>query len=97
MSTGIAANRVEVLSPSMRGDRRRTGARMPPERLETLAHAIWQLGERALYELLAELLVEPRCDVAARIEAYARLRPAQLFVVGADRIPPRLFAVRGGR
>jgi hypothetical protein len=67
----------------------------PPARLRRLAAAIHALGERPLYEYLAE--VADGGDPWERLEHYARLAPYAEFIValGADRLPP--LRIVGGR
>jgi hypothetical protein len=67
-----------------------------PSRLRLLARQMYSLGERPLFEYLAEIIAGS--DPVARLEAYARLSPLAEFIAvnDGDRLaPPRLF--RGGR
>jgi hypothetical protein len=65
-------------------------------RLRLLAARLHSLGERPLFEYLAEIIAG--ADPVMRLEAYARLSPLAEFIAandGARLAPPRLIG--GGR
>jgi hypothetical protein len=55
-------------------------------RLRRLASRVHELGERPLYEPLRELLSGH--ELLETLERYARLDPAIVRALGADRLPP---------
>jgi hypothetical protein len=66
--------------------------RRPPvsdARLRHLSHRLHGLGERALYELLRELVAG--ADPFDRLEAYARLDGDLLSALGGRDLPPSSF------
>ena len=69
----------------------------PPPRLQHLAEHIHALGPRPLCELLVELVAAHGDDVIQRLEAYGRIDPRLLRVMGGDRFPPRFAMLKGGR
>jgi len=58
---------------------------IPPERLRHLARRLHQLGERPLFELLAE--VDRGAPLGPRLERYAQLHADVVNALGADRLP----------
>lgn len=74
------------------------GARMSPlhrVQIEAGAQHVHDLGPRALAELLLELA--PADQVLDRLNRYRRFSPALLRAIGANRFPPRLYAVPDDR
>jgi hypothetical protein len=65
-------------------------------RLRHLARQLHRLGERPLFEFLAEL--DAGADFWPRLEAYAALEPYQPFIqeLDGDQLP-RLKTIGGGR
>jgi len=66
-------------------------------RLEQLSRAVRRLDKRALLELFAETLRQPRAEFVDRLARYAGISLDALREAGGDRIAPRLFAVGGDR
>jgi hypothetical protein len=66
---------------------------LPDARIRYLAREIHALGERPLYELLAELVAGR--EIGPRLEAYARLPADFIRACGADRLPD-LRGIDGG-
>lgn len=58
---------------------------IPPERLRHLARRLHELGERPLYELLAEL--DKGAPLGPRLERYAELSADIVNALGADQLP----------
>ena len=58
---------------------------IPRERLRHLARRIHRLGERPLYELLAEL--SAGADLSTTLERYARLPADFIAAFGGDALP----------
>lgn len=67
-----------------------------PRHVRRLAERIHAGGPRPLGELIAEVIAA-HPELVERVEAYARLDPAALRLLGADRFPPALFVVGGLR
>ena len=68
-------------------------------RLRLGSQHLHRLGERPLYEFLREFAhhhgLEP--EMIAQLERYRRITPEMAYVTGADRFPPSLAVLRGGR
>ncbi len=62
-------------------------------RLQYLAEQLHRLGPRAIYELFVELRSDPTGDLVGRLERYAAIDPAHLYVTGGDRFPSQMFEV----
>jgi hypothetical protein len=73
-----------------------TPPQIQPARLRLLAARLHSLGERPLFEFLAEIIAA--ADPVARLEAYARLAPLAEFIAAndGDRMTPARL-VSGGR
>jgi hypothetical protein len=56
-------------------------------RLQRLARHLHQLGERAVFEFVSEMVVNYGAAVAERLAQYRRLDPAILRACGGDRLP----------
>lgn len=59
------------------------------------ADAAWNLGSRAMVAMMSE--VQSGADPRAVLARYARLTPAMVTAAGADRWPPSLSSIPGGR
>jgi hypothetical protein len=59
-------------------------------RLQRLAQHLHRLGERAVYEFVAELVAAYGPEIAERLAQYQRLDPSVLRALGGDRLlsPP---------
>jgi hypothetical protein len=62
-------------------------------RLQRQAVALHRLGPRPLAEFIAEIIAR-HPELQARVDAYLRLTPEMLSVVGAERFPPTIFEVQ---
>jgi hypothetical protein len=68
----------------------------PAWRLRHLAQHLHDLGPRALYEFLRELLDRQMPDAQAfvdRLERYARLPPEAMRAIGGYEIPPPVLDI----
>jgi hypothetical protein len=67
-------------------------------RREHLARRVHRLGPRVVAELLDEIARHHglHSDIDRRLERYARLDPALLRALGADKFPPSPIRVVGG-
>jgi hypothetical protein len=79
-------------SPSPAPIQRILAARRDPH-LRHLAHCIHALGERPLFELLAEL--KAGADLIPALERYAALDPSIVRALGGDRLPPPASLIGG--
>lgn len=70
-----------------------------PVRGQVLASKLARLGDRVLFELLAELSTRHGVEVWDAVEEFSRIRPEAIEALGLDRapFPNRLVAMRGGR
>jgi len=64
-------------------------------KFERQARQLVALGPRIIAELLAELERGGVLDIRGTVDRYAALDLNTLRAFGADRFPPRLFAVVG--
>jgi hypothetical protein len=62
-------------------------------RLRHLARRLHGLGERPIYEFLAEIV--QGADIMARLECYAALDPDTVRALGGDELPNQLFVLDG--
>jgi hypothetical protein len=74
-------------TPAARSSPRREGCPLipPDERLRRLARQLHRLGERPLYEFLAELAAG--ADPIERLEVYSRIDPEILRLHGGNNLP----------
>jgi hypothetical protein len=70
-----------------------TAVRIKAQRQAERIHA---LGPRPLSELIAEIIGR-HPDLAERVAAYAAIDPAVVRALGANRYPPLLASIEGGR
>jgi hypothetical protein len=73
-----------------------TSVSLPPAtavRLRRLARRLHGLGERPIYELLAEIV--QGADIMVRLERYAALDPDTVRALGGDELPNQLFVIEG--
>jgi len=71
------------------------GAHDAEVRLHQLARRLHSLGERPLFELLREIV--SGADAVDRLEAFARLDPAIVALLGGSALPSILTTLDGGR
>jgi hypothetical protein len=80
---------MQILYPAPKRKTEGRQTRLPRQRLQVLAQHLHDLGARATFELLLELVTAHGTDVIDRLEEYRRLDPAIVSAVGGDHFPPQ--------